>query len=147
MIPKGQIADRLNFSNWPLTSTTPAALKDFQRKYGTKVKYTEEINDNDEFFGKVRPQLERGSSGGRDLFAVTDWMAGRMIRLGYVQKLDKSALPNVQKNLRAERSSTRATTRTVTTRRPGSRASSRASSTARTRSASRRASTTSSTRS
>ena len=30
---------------------------------------------------------------------MTDWMAGRMIRLGYVQKLDKSALPNVQKNL------------------------------------------------
>jgi spermidine/putrescine transport system substrate-binding protein len=30
---------------------------------------------------------------------VTDWMAARMIRLGYVQKLDHSAMPNVQANL------------------------------------------------
>ena len=68
MIPKGKIADKLNFSNWPLY-IDQAVLKDFQRKYGTKVKYTEEINDNDEFFGKVRPQLQRGHSGGRDLLA------------------------------------------------------------------------------
>jgi spermidine/putrescine transport system substrate-binding protein len=97
-IPKGQIADRLNFSNWPFY-IDEGVLKDFQRKYGTRVKYTEEINDNNEFFGKVRQQFERGDSGGRDLFAVTDWMADRMIRLGYVQKLDKSVLPNVTKNL------------------------------------------------
>jgi spermidine/putrescine transport system substrate-binding protein len=98
VIPKGQIANRLNFSNWPLY-IDPSVLKDFQRKYGTKVKYTEEINDNNAFFGKVRQQLARGSSGGRDLFAVNVWMASRMIRLGYVQKLDKAALPNVTKNL------------------------------------------------
>ncbi|HYY23108.1 MAG TPA: spermidine/putrescine ABC transporter substrate-binding protein, partial [Thermoleophilaceae bacterium] len=60
--------------------------------------YVEEINDNDQFFGKVRQQYARGNSGGRDLHVVTDWMAGRMQRLGYVQKLDKSQLPNVQKN-------------------------------------------------
>jgi len=98
VIPKGQIADRLNFSNWPYYMD-PQVLKDFQRKYGTKVKYTEEINSNNEFFGKVRQQLDRGSSGGRDLFVVTDWMVERMIKLGYVQKLDKAALPNVTKNL------------------------------------------------
>jgi spermidine/putrescine transport system substrate-binding protein len=98
VIPKGQIASQMNFSNWPLYIDR-SVLKDFQKKYGTKVKYTEEINDNSEFFGKVRQQLDRGQSGGRDLFAPTDWMAGRMIRLGYVQKLDKSTLPNVQKNL------------------------------------------------
>jgi spermidine/putrescine transport system substrate-binding protein len=30
---------------------------------------------------------------------VTDWMAARMKRLGYVQKLDHSAMPNFDKNL------------------------------------------------
>jgi spermidine/putrescine transport system substrate-binding protein len=100
VIPKGQVADQLNFSNWPYyIDDPPQTLKDFQKKYGTKVKYTEEINDNNEFFGKVRQQFDRGQSGGRDLFVVTDWMASRMIRLGYVQKLDKSVLPNVEKNL------------------------------------------------
>jgi spermidine/putrescine transport system substrate-binding protein len=56
-------------------------------------------SDNVEFFDKVQPQLARGSSGGRDLFVVTDWMAGKMIQLGYVQKLDKSELGNVDANL------------------------------------------------
>jgi spermidine/putrescine transport system substrate-binding protein len=100
VIPKSQPAKQLNFSNWPYyMDEARDTLKDFKKKYGTTVKYTEEINENTEFFGKVRQQLERGSSGGRDLFVVTDWMADRMIKLGYVQKLDKSVLPNVTKNL------------------------------------------------
>ncbi len=74
-------------------------LEHFQKKFGVHVKYTEEINDNNEFFGKVRQQLANGNSGGRDIIVMTDWMAGKMIKLGYVQKLDKAALPNVQKNL------------------------------------------------
>ena len=65
-------------------------LDKFQKKYGTKVKYVEEINDNVEFFGKVRQQYAAGNSGGRDLHVVTDWMAARMNQLGYVQKFDKS---------------------------------------------------------
>ena len=41
----------------------------------------------------------QGDSGGRDIHVVTDWMAARMIRLGYVQKFDKSAMPNANANL------------------------------------------------
>ena len=41
----------------------------------------------------------QGNSGGRDLHVVTDWMASRMKRLGYVQKFDKSAMPNAVKNI------------------------------------------------
>ncbi|MEA2457602.1 MAG: spermidine/putrescine transport system substrate-binding protein, partial [Thermoleophilaceae bacterium] len=51
--PKTAIGE-LDFSNWPLYIDR-SVLKDFQKKYpGSKVKYTEEINDNEEFFGKVR---------------------------------------------------------------------------------------------
>ena len=39
------------------------AQDQFQKKYGTKVKYTEEINDNDQFFGKVRQQYAQGELG------------------------------------------------------------------------------------
>jgi spermidine/putrescine transport system substrate-binding protein len=102
-IPKGQVSKNLTFSNWPLYIDVDGkrhpTLDDFQKKYGTRVKYIEEINDNVEFFGKVRQQYARGSSGGRDLHVVTDWLAARMKRLGYVQKLDKSAMPNVVKNI------------------------------------------------
>jgi spermidine/putrescine transport system substrate-binding protein len=105
VIPKGKIAKTLYFANWPLyidvddKTKKRGTLEKFEKKYGTSVKYVEEINDNDEFFGKVHQQYERGDSGGRDLHVVTDWMAARMIRLGYVQKLDKSQLPNFEKNL------------------------------------------------
>jgi spermidine/putrescine transport system substrate-binding protein len=99
-IPKGEIASDLYFANWPAyIDEKREALKSFQDKYGTNVKYVEEINDNDQFFGKVRQQYEQGSSGGRDIHVVTDWMADRMIRLGYVQKFDKSTMPNANANL------------------------------------------------
>jgi spermidine/putrescine transport system substrate-binding protein len=99
-IAKGKIADSLYFANWPLyIDEKRESLKSFQDKYGTKVKYVEEVNDNDQFFGKVRQQYAQGDSGGRDLHVVTDWMADRMIRLGYVEKFDKSAMPNADANL------------------------------------------------
>jgi spermidine/putrescine transport system substrate-binding protein len=102
-IPTGQIADQLNFSNWPdyidVKGKRHPTLDKFEKKYRTHVKYTEEINDNNQFFGKVRQQYARGDSGGRDLHVVTDWLCARMKQLGYVQKLDKSAMPNVVKNI------------------------------------------------
>ena len=99
-IAKGKISDSLYFANWPLyIDEKRESLKSFQDKYGTKVKYVEEVNDNDQFFGKVRQQYAQGDSGGRDLHVVTDWMAARMMRLGYVQKFDKSSMPNANANL------------------------------------------------
>jgi spermidine/putrescine transport system substrate-binding protein len=102
VIPKGEVSDQLNFSNWPLyidQEPKPTSLDKFEREFNTTVKYTEEINDNNEFFGKVRQTYAQGESGGRDLHVVTDWMASKMKQLGYVQKLDKSELPNVEANL------------------------------------------------
>jgi spermidine/putrescine transport system substrate-binding protein len=103
VIPKGEIAKTLTFANWPLYIDVEGkrrpTLDKFQKEYGTKVKYVEEVNDNVEFFGKVRQQYAQGNSGGRDLHVVTDWMASRMNRLGYVQKFDKSQMPNAVKNI------------------------------------------------
>jgi spermidine/putrescine transport system substrate-binding protein len=99
-IAKSKIADSLTFSNWPLyIEEDRGTLKEFQKEYGAQVKYVEEINDNVEFFGKVRQQYERGDSGGRDIHVVTDWMADRMIRLGYVQRFDPAHILTAQQNL------------------------------------------------
>lgn len=99
-IAKSKIADSLTFSNWPLyIEEDRSTLKEFEKEYGAKVKYVEEINDNTEFFGKVRQQYERGDSGGRDIHVVTDWMAARMIRLGYVQRFDPAHILTAQQNL------------------------------------------------
>jgi len=96
----------LTFSNWPLyidintkTKSHPT-LDAFQKRYGVNVKYVEDINDNDSFFGKIEGPLSQNQSVGRDLIVMTDssGLPGRMIELGWLEKLDKSAIPNI-KNL------------------------------------------------
>jgi spermidine/putrescine transport system substrate-binding protein len=90
----------LNWSNWPLYIDIDAKGKNhptieaFTKATGIKVKYTEDINDNDEFFSKVKPQLSSHQDTGRDLMVLTDWMAGRLVRLGWVEQLDRSKIPN-----------------------------------------------------
>ncbi|MFJ6760162.1 MULTISPECIES: spermidine/putrescine ABC transporter substrate-binding protein [unclassified Streptomyces] len=95
----------INFSNWTEYMDTSEdeksrpTLEEFTKRTGIKVKYTEDINDNVEFFGKVRPQLAAGQDTGRDLIVVTDWLAARIIRLGWAQRLDPAHLPHAYANL------------------------------------------------
>ena len=101
----------LHFSNWPLyldekkvkrggkKVTTYPTLADFEKQTGIKVDYVTDVNDNSEFFGIVRNQLADCKPTGRDIMTLTDWMAARMVNLGWLQKLDKSKVPNVDKNL------------------------------------------------
>lgn len=90
------------WSNWPLyididdTSGARPSLDAFQKETGITVTYTEDINDNNEFFAKVRTQLEQGQDIGRDLVVLTDWMAALWINNGYAQKLDKANIPNAK---------------------------------------------------
>jgi spermidine/putrescine transport system substrate-binding protein len=98
------LAEQLTISNWPLyididekTKKRPT-LDQFQQEKGVKVKYIEDVNDNEEWFGKFQAQLAQGQAIDRDLVMLTDWMAARMVRLGYVDKLNKDAIPN-SKNL------------------------------------------------
>jgi spermidine/putrescine transport system substrate-binding protein len=99
---KQQLADTLVFANWPLyidseKGNKRPSLDQFTAQTGVKVRYIEEVNDNEEWFGKYQAQLSQGQDIGRDLTVLTDWMAARMVRLGYVQKKDKSAIPNESK--------------------------------------------------
>jgi len=96
----------LNFSNWQLyidvdekDPNKRPTLDEFTKQTGVKVSYVEDINDNDSFYAKIAPALRAGQDTGKDIFALTDWMAARLIRQGYVQKVDKANLPNVDKNL------------------------------------------------
>ena len=69
-------------------------MPDFEKATGTKVEYTEDINDNGEFFAKIDEPLKRNQSIDRDIIVLTDWMAGRVINLGYAAPLDDSKFPN-----------------------------------------------------
>jgi spermidine/putrescine transport system substrate-binding protein len=95
----------INFSDWTEymdvddSGKHHPSLEQFTKRTGIAVKYTEDINDNVEFFGKIKPQLAAGQDTGRDLICVTDWLAARLIRFGWVQKLDASHLPHAYLNL------------------------------------------------
>ncbi|MBV7671286.1 spermidine/putrescine ABC transporter substrate-binding protein [Streptomyces halstedii] len=99
---------RVTFSNWTEymdvgdDGQSRPTLRTFTERTGITVKYTEDINDNVEFFGKVKPQLAAGQDTGRDLIVVTDWLAARIIRLGWAQKLDPANLPHAFANLTAQ---------------------------------------------
>jgi spermidine/putrescine transport system substrate-binding protein len=96
----------LAFSNWPQyldvaedNESRRPTLEAFQARTGIQVTYTEDINDNNEFFGKIQPQLAACEPIGRDIIVLSDWMAARMINLGWVQRLDPARMPNVGRNL------------------------------------------------
>jgi spermidine/putrescine transport system substrate-binding protein len=96
----------LVISNWPLyidvaedDESARPTLDAFMAQSGIEVTYQEDVNDNNEFFGKVRNQLSTCQSIDRDIIVLTDWMAARMIRLGWVQPLQKDKIPNVEANL------------------------------------------------
>ncbi|NCA19175.1 MAG: twin-arginine translocation signal domain-containing protein, partial [Actinobacteria bacterium] len=90
----------VRWANWPEyldydeTTQKYPSLETFIAASGISVVYKEEVNDNDEFYGKVQVKLEQGKDIGWDIVTLTDWMAGRWIRLGYTQAFDEGAIPN-----------------------------------------------------
>ena len=67
----------------------------FKKATGISVTYTEDINDNNEYFAKIQPNLQKGKSIGRDGFVLTDWMANRIINeVKWAQPFVASKVPN-----------------------------------------------------
>ena len=90
----------VRWANWTLyldyddeTQSYPT-LERFTEETGIEVTCAEDIDDNDTYFGKVQGQLANGQDIGQDIITLTDWMAARVIRLGYTRELDKANIPN-----------------------------------------------------
>lgn len=97
----GDVSGTLVISNWPLYIDTGrnGTVREFEQATGVTVEYNEDVNDNNEFFGKVQPQLSQGTSGGRSIMIVTDWMAKKMWDLGYLMKIDHADIPVATENM------------------------------------------------
>jgi spermidine/putrescine transport system substrate-binding protein len=98
-----KLAGTLRFSNWPLyidvdekTKSHPT-LDAFTKKTGVKVAYTEDINSNSEYFGKIQGPLSRGQSINKDIIVLTDneQYLSLMIEKGWAEKLDKDVITNI----------------------------------------------------
>ena len=102
-VAQKQLAETLRFSNWTLyidvdekTKKRPT-LDQFKQKTGDPVQYFEDINDNATYFGKIQRPLSQGQSIDRDIIVLTDnsRFPGILVARELVQKLDKSAIPNI----------------------------------------------------
>lgn len=102
----GNGADTLQFANWPFyidqdeDTGESDTINQFEEETGLTVNYREVIEDNESFFGTLQPVLAAGEPSPWDIIVITDYMAQRMIRLGYLQEIDiDGELPNVAANI------------------------------------------------
>lgn len=86
-------SDELRISNWPFY-IDEETVGLFEDESGLSVSYTEDVNDNEEYFSRIREPLSRGDDIGADLFIVTDFMVNRLIGLGWLAPLDDANIPN-----------------------------------------------------
>jgi spermidine/putrescine transport system substrate-binding protein len=97
---------QVNWANWtyymdvdPKDQTKHPTLEKFKAKYGTTVSYQEVIDDNESFFGTIQPALQNNQDTGWDVITMTDWMAQRLVRLGWVEQFNKANMPNFSANI------------------------------------------------
>ena len=91
----------VRWSNWPyyIDIVEPGdegttTIQDFTAATGIEVEYSEDINDNEEFWAKKSPILKEGRGIDRDLAVLTDVTAARFLRNGFIEPLDRRAMPN-----------------------------------------------------
>jgi len=86
------------FSNWPqyidVSKKNPTTLGDFISSTGIDVVYTDDINDSNEFYAKVRTNLEQGRSIDRDIVVLTEEGVELFIDSGFAAPLNKELIPN-----------------------------------------------------
>ena len=98
---KQQLHHTVNFANWPfyidvLKGKHPS-LDHFAQTTGTKVNYTEPINDNVAFYAKIRPSLAAKQYTGFDIIVMTDNTPnalGYLLQNGWLTPLDQSMMTN-----------------------------------------------------
>jgi len=98
----GGTSDSVRFANWQLyididekTKKSPT-LQQFTKQTGIPVEYFEEINSNDEYFGKIQGPLSKGDSIDREIIVMTDnsRYPGVLIEEDWVLALDREKIPN-----------------------------------------------------
>jgi len=96
----------LDFANWPLYIDVSDKNKNdhpsidlFTQQTGIKVKYSEVIQDDPSFFGKIQPQLAAGQNIGYDIIVITNGTyLDKLMQLGYLQALDQKLMTNFKAN-------------------------------------------------
>jgi spermidine/putrescine transport system substrate-binding protein len=96
----------LRFANWigyidTADDGTFPTLEKFQTETGITVNYADgAVDDNETFFtSDLQAPLDAGLPTEWDIVVVTDWMAARLARLGWLETIDTNLTPNFVANL------------------------------------------------
>jgi spermidine/putrescine transport system substrate-binding protein len=96
---------QLDFANWPLyidvgkKQSDHPTLDMFTKRTGIKVSYSEVIQDDDTFYGKVAPVLKSGEATGYDLMVITNGIyLDDLVARDYLIPLDQSRMVNFYAN-------------------------------------------------
>jgi len=92
-------ANRLVISNWPLyidptEDGVTGSVDLFKEETGIDLKYTEDYNDNNEFFAKIQPDLAAGNVIDQDIIVPSSWLTQRLIGLEWLDELPLDEIPN-----------------------------------------------------
>ena len=90
----------LRVSNWPLYMAD-GFVAGFQTATKITVDYKEDFNDNEQWFAKVKEPLSRKQDIGADLVVPTQFMAARILQLGWLNEIREARWTN-KKNLRED---------------------------------------------
>ena len=71
-------------------------LEKFSTATGVAVTYSNAVSDDNVYYSKVKNQLKMGQDIGSDASVLSDWMAARWIRLGYVQEIQRERITNFE---------------------------------------------------
>ena len=96
----GPASGKLRVSNWPLYMAD-GFVAAFQTATGLTVDYREDFNDNEEWFAKNKEPLSRKQDIGADLVVPTQFMAARLIGLGWLNPISDARWTN-KKNMRPD---------------------------------------------
>ncbi len=96
----GPASGTLRISNWPLYMAD-GFVAGFQTASGITVDYKEDLNDNEQWFAKVKEPLSRKQDIGADLAVPTSFMAVRLHQLGWLNDISDEGVPN-KKNIRPD---------------------------------------------
>lgn len=104
--PTGGGGNTLYFENWPeyidpTEDDLIGSVERFMEATGVEMNYAETYNDNVEYFAKIQPVLGTGKTIDPDIIAPTSWLVGRLIALGWLDKLPIDQVANAA-NLRPD---------------------------------------------
>jgi spermidine/putrescine transport system substrate-binding protein len=103
----GEPGPSVNFANWPLYidqekvngEVRHPSLEAFTAETGIAVNYEAVIQSNQEFYGKIQPQLAAGDATGWDIIVITEGRQFTLLtRNGWVLPLDHDRTPNFNAN-------------------------------------------------